>query len=402
MSDPGPRPDSRDPEPPAGGPGPSGEQRASSPRPPGTFRIGTVAGSDVLVSSSWFLVAGLLALLLAPRIDQAEPGLGPWKYVAGLAFAVVLYLSVLLHEASHAVMARRYGFPVSSITLHFLGGMTAIEGEARRPREEFMIAVVGPITSIAVGVVAGGLWLVVPDGLLRVALEVLAVANLLVGVLNLVPGLPLDGGRVLKSAVWRLTGSVHRGTIVAGWGGRVTALGVLCWPVLQEPLTRREPDILDYVLAFVIALFLWSGSTAAMASARLRRRLPGLVARDLARRTLTVPEDLPLSEAVRRAQEARAGSIVTVTGGGRPVGVVNEAALLATPEERRPWVAASAVARGLEDGLSLPVGITGEELVLAISRNPAAEYLLVEPDGTLFGVLSTADVDAAFRDQSPR
>ena len=367
-------------------------------RPPGTIRIGSIAGSDVLVSSSWFLVAGLVAVLVAPRVDEVQPGLGGWKYVAGLAFAVVLYLSVLLHEASHAVMARRYGFPVSSITLHFLGGMTAIEGEANRPRQEFMIAVVGPLTSIAVGAGAVGLWFVTPDGLLRMAVEGLAGANLLVGVLNLVPGLPLDGGRVLKSVVWGATGSVHRGTIVAGWGGRLTAVAVLSWPILQESILNRPPDVIDFVLAFVIALFLWSGATSAMASARLRRRLPGLVARDLARRTLTVPDDLPLGEAVRRAQEAEAGSIVTVTSGGRPTGVVNEAALLATPEDRRPWVAVSTVARTLDEGLSLPVDISGEELILAISRNPASEYLLVEEDGSIYGVLTTADVDRAFRE----
>ena len=367
-------------------------------RPPGTIRIGSIAGTDVLVSTSWFLVAGLLAILIAPAVEREQPGLGPWKYVAGLAFAVLLYLSVLLHEASHAAMARRYGFPVSSITLHFLGGMTAIEGEANKPRQEFVIAVVGPLTSIAVGAVAFGLWWVLPSGLLALAIGALAVANLAVGALNLVPGLPLDGGRILKSVVWGATGNPHRATIVAGWGGRVTAVAVLCWPVVQESVIDEPADVLDFVLAFVIALFLWSGATTAMASARLRSRLPGLVARELARRTLTVPDDLPLGEAVRRAQEAEAGSIVTVTSGGRPTGVVNEAALLATPEDRRPWVAVSTVARTLEDGLSLPVGISGEELILAISRNPASEYLLVEEDGTIYGVLTTADVDRAFRE----
>ncbi len=368
------------------------------PRPPGTFKIGTIAGSDVLVSSSWFLVAGLIAVVMAPRVEEVSPGLGPLKYVAGLAFAVVLYLSVLLHEASHAVMARRYGFPVSSITLHFLGGMTAIEGEARRPRQEFMIAVVGPLTSLAVGAAALGVWFLEPQGLLLMAVEGLAGANLLVGLLNLIPGLPLDGGRVLKSVVWGITGNVHRGTIVAGWGGRITALAVLGWPLVQNRVTGTGPELLDFILVFIVATFLWSGSTAAMASARLRSKLPNLVARDLARRTLTVPDDLPLAEAVRRAQDAHAGSIVTVTGTGRPVGVVNEAALLATPEDRRPWVPVSTVARTLDEGLSLPATITGEDLVLAISRTPAAEYVLVEEDGTIYGVLSTADVDKAFRE----
>ncbi|MCW2852579.1 MAG: peptidase [Nocardioides sp.] len=366
-------------------------------RPPGTFKLGTIAGSDVLVSSSWFLIAGLIAVMMAPRVEQVQPDLGPWKYVAGLAFAVILYGSVLLHEASHAIAARRYGFPVRSITLHFLGGMTAIEGESRTPRQEFWIAVVGPLTSLAVGGAALGLWFVTPDGLLLMAVEGLAGANLLVGVLNLVPGLPLDGGRVLKAAVWRLTGNVHRGTIAAGWGGRVAAAAALLWPLLQEQLLDRPPDVIDFLVSIVIAAFLWSGATAAIASARLRSRLPDLRARDLARRTLAVPDDLPLSEAVRRAQDVEAGSIVTVTSSGRPIGVVNEAALLATPADRRPWVAVSTVARTLDEGLSLPVGIDGEDLILAISRTPAPEYVLVEDDGTVYGVLSTADVDRAFR-----
>jgi Zn-dependent protease len=331
-------------------------------------------------------------------VEAVQPGLGALKYVAGFAFAVVLYLSVLLHEASHALMARRFGYPVTSITLHFLGGMTQIEGEARRPRQEFWIAVVGPLTSLAIGAVALGVRLLEPPGLLLMVVEGLAVANLLVGVLNLVPGLPLDGGRVLKSAVWGLTGSAHRGTVVAGWGGRVAAVAVLAWPLLQSRLLDVEPGLLDFVLVFVVASFLWAGATSAMASARLLEKLPHLVARDLARRTLAVPDDLPLSEAVRRAQDAQAGSIVTVTGSGHPVGVVSEAALLATPEERRPWVAVSTVARGLDDGLQLPATITGEDLVRAISRTPAAEYLLLEEDGSIYGVLATADVDRAFRE----
>ena len=369
-------------------------------RPPGTFKIGSVAGSDVLVSSSWFVVAGLIAVVVAPRIEVAEPGLGAWKYVAGFAFAVILYLSVLLHEASHAIAATRFGLPVGSITLHFLGGMTAIEGEARRPREEFWIAVVGPLTSLAVGLAGLGLVFVTPEGLLLVAAQGLAGANLLVGLLNLIPGLPLDGGRVLKSLVWRLSGNVHRGTIVAGWVGRLTAVAALLWPLLQENLLDTPPTIIDFALALVVAAFLWSGATAAMSAARLRSRLPHLVARQLARRALTVPADLPLAEAVRRAQEAAAGSIVTVSGAGEPLGIVSEAAVVATPLDRRPWVPTSTVARTLEAGLQLPADLHGEDLVMALSRTPAAEYLLVEPDGRLAGVLTTADVDRAFRESA--
>jgi Zn-dependent protease len=359
--------------------------------------VGTIAGSDVLVSSSWFLIAGLIAVITAPAINRAEPGLGDLKYVAGLALAVLLYLSVLAHEASHALVARHFGLPVSHITLQFFGGMTSIDREPDSPKQEFWISVVGPLSSLGVAAVSYLAYLVVPDGLIGLAFSGLAWTNLFVGIVNLVPGLPLDGGRILKAAVWGVSGDTYRGSIVAAWGGRVVALLAIGWPLLTAKVLGGQPTVVDFLFAGVISMFLWSGATAALESARIRSRLPHLVARDLARRTLTVPGELPLAEAVRRAQEAQAGSIVTVTAGGVPVGVVNEAALLSVPAERRPWVPTSSVTRTLDEGLRLPAGIGGEDLIRAISSRPAGEYLLLDPDGSIFGVLTTADVDRAFR-----
>jgi hypothetical protein len=236
-----------------------------------------------------------------------------------------------------------------------------------------------------------------PDGtLIDLAAKMLAGANLVVGVLNLLPGLPLDGGRVLKSVVWKVTGSPHRGTIIAAWAGRVCAVIALAYPLLAEILWGRQSSLSDYVLAFVIAFFLWSGASTEMVNARVRSRLPSLRARSLARRTLAVTPDLPLAEAVRRAQEEKAGSIVVLDSLGRPQGVVNEAAVKATPEDRRPWLPVSAVARSLEPGLTLSADLAGEPLILAMQRNPATEYLLLEGDGEIFGVLVTDDVDRAF------
>lgn len=378
-------------------PDPAGQSGGPSLRPPGAIRIGRIAGAEIFVTGSWFLIAALLTLVMAAPLEAAQPGIGGWKYVGGFAFAVLLYLSVLLHEAAHAWAARHYGYPVRSITLHFLGGLTSIDGEARSPRQEFVIAIVGPLASLAAGLVALLVHRVTPHGVASVAVQGLVGANLLVGVLNLVPGLPLDGGRVLKALVWSVSRNVHTGTTVAGWGGRLAAVAALGWPFLQSRITGTPSTVMDFVLGAVIAAFLWSGATAAMAGARLRRRLPGLIARQLARPAVTVPVDLPLSEAIRQAQLAHAGGLVTVAGDGRLVGVVSEAALVATPEERRPWVAVSAVARALEDGLRLPADIAGEDLIMAISRRPADEYVLVEPDGKIAGVLTTADVDRAFR-----
>ncbi|MFL6022559.1 MAG: site-2 protease family protein, partial [Marmoricola sp.] len=178
-------------------------------QPPGSVRIGSVFGVDVYVRASWFVIALVIASLLEPRIESVHPGLGIWKYVAGVGYAALLYGSILLHEMSHAVLAQRAGLPVRSITLEFLGGSTHIDAEAKSAGQEFRIAVVGPITSLVVGATA--LLVLVwakPSGLTELAIQGLAGTNLVVGVLNLIPGLPLDGGRVLRAAVWQLRGNM--------------------------------------------------------------------------------------------------------------------------------------------------------------------------------------------------
>ncbi|HYO32650.1 MAG TPA: site-2 protease family protein [Nocardioidaceae bacterium] len=366
------------------------------PLPRGTYRLGTVAGIDVTVASSWFIVVGLLAVLMAPRMQQELPEIGAGAYLAGVVFAILLYGSILLHEISHALAARGFGMPVTVIHLHFLGGATEIEGEATTPWREFSIAVVGPLTSLAVGGVSLLVIQVIEGGVTGYVVEALAIANLAVGVLNLVPGLPLDGGRVLQSLVWAVTRRRSLGVVVAGWGGRLAAVLVMAYPFFL--VTRGiSPTIIQYVFAFLIASFLWAGATQALVTAKLRARLPTIQARRLARPAIGVPADLPLSEAIRRAQEAQAGSLVIVNGDGRPAGIVNEAAVVSTPDHRRPWLPTGDLARRLDDSLMLSADLVGEPLVNAMNRNPATEYVLVEADGSVYGVLVTKDVDDAFR-----
>ncbi len=365
---------------------------------PGALRVGSIGGVDVMVRSSWLLVAALIAYVVAPGVDRVAPDLGPLKYVAGVAFAVLLTLSLLLHEISHALMAKRFGISVRSITLHFIGGVTAIDGEPASPKQEFAISAIGPVTSLGIGGLAFALLQVTPSGLLSFVVGGLAGANLVVGVLNLVPGMPLDGGRVLRAGIWAVTGDPNRAGAAAGWVGRGVAVLVLLSPMLLEAFGLAV-GFTDYIVALVFGWFMWSAATAAIMSARIRARLPALQARALARRALSVAEDLPLAEAIRQAHDFQAGSVVTQDAAGRPVGILNEAAVRATPDDRRPWVPVSAVARTLEPGLTLPADIAGERLLLAMQAAPATEYLLVEADGRVYGVLTAADVDAAFAAQ---
>lgn len=372
----------------------------SRPRParPGTVRLATVSGVDITVQHSWFLIVLLIAVVIEPRLQEVEPGLGALAYLVGAGFAVVLYLSVLLHEVSHAVAARSFQMPVTSINLHFLGGATEIEGEATTPWREFVVAVVGPLTSLAIGGLAYLLVGTLDGGLVRFSIASLATANLVVGVLNLVPGLPLDGGRVLQAVVWGVSKRRTLGIAVAAWGGRVAAVVALFYPLILL-VTGHTPSVVDYLMAFMVGAFLWAGATQALLMAKVRTRLPKLQARRLARPAIGVPADLPLAEAIRRALEANAGSLVVVSSGGRPEGVVNEAAVASTPPERRPWMSTGDLARRLESGLMLPADLQGEELLRAMQTTPATEYVLMEPSGSVYGVLVARDVDNAFRDE---
>jgi CBS domain-containing protein len=146
----------------------------------------------------------------------------------------------------------------------------------------------------------------------------------------------------------------------------------------------------------VLAAFMWTGATQAIKATKVRERLPALQARRLARRAVSVAADTPLAEAIRRADESKARAVVVVDHDDKPIAILNETAVMATPEQRRPWIEAGSLARTLEPSLVLPADLSGMALLDAIRQAPATEYLLVEPSGQVYGVLAARDVDLAF------
>ena len=356
--------------------------------------MGRPFGIPVYVSPTWFLIAILITVMFEPTV---RPPLDrPFSYVIAFAYAVLLYASVLVHELSHSIVARLFGLPVRAITLHLLGGVSEIEREPETPWREFLVAVAGPLVSLALG--AGGYAVLTLAPLPPVAERLtgaLTIANLVVAVFNLLPGLPLDGGRIVRAGVWKLTGRPRTATIVAGWTGRAVAVGVL---VLSAVLSATGEDgrWLTVLWGALVASFIWVGATEAMRVARVRDVIPRLNARAMARRAVRVPRGVPLAEAIRRAREADAGAIVVVGHDDDPIGIVSETAVNATPEHRRPWVDAASLTRSLSPDLILPADISGDDLVEAIRRTPATEYLLIEPSGELFGVLAAEDVTKSF------
>ena len=348
------------------------------------------------MTPSWFLIAALITVFFAPTVASRVPGIGSARYLVSLLFAVLLYLSVFVHELSHTVVAKALGLPVRRITLQLLGGVSEIEREPESPGKEYLIAIAGPLISLLLAGIGFALVGLFGEGTVtRVLAGELALSNGLVAAFNLLPGLPLDGGRVLRAAVWAVSGRPHAGTVAAAWVGRVVAVALLAVPLVAG-IGRGSPASLVNVLYFaLLASFIWGGATAALRAAQLARWLPRLPLRTLARRALPVPADLPLAEALRRATESGARGLVVVDGAGRPEAVVSEAAVAATPEVRRPWVAVGTLARTLGPELVLDADLAGSAVLEAMRRAPASEYLVVERSGDMYGVLASADVASA-------
>jgi CBS domain-containing protein len=237
-----------------------------------------------------------------------------------------------------------------------------------------------------------------PDTVAGTLCSQLRWANLVVGIFNLLPGLPLDGGRMLRAVIWKLTGRQTTATIVAAWAGRVLAIGLFVIPFVTGAVTLSGTggDITTVIWLVVIAGFMWTGAGQAIKATRFRERLPALQARRLARKAVSVAADTPVAEAIRRADESHARAVVIVDHEDTPIAILNETAVMATPEQRRPWLEAGSLARTIEPNMVLSADLSGLALLDAIRKAPATEYLLVEPSGQVYGVLATRDVDHAF------
>ena len=194
---------------------------------PGSLRIGKIFGIDIYIHISWVIILVLLTWSLAvgwfPVLYHGFSAVTYW--VLGFIAAVLLFVSVLLHELAHSVVARARGLPVKNITLYIFGGVSNIEKEPGSPGIEFQIAVVGPLTSLLIGVLAFVLFFLLGQysPALGAILWYLGLANILLGIFNLIPGFPLDGGRVLRSIVWKIDGNLRRATRIVTVVGQIIA-----------------------------------------------------------------------------------------------------------------------------------------------------------------------------------
>ena len=356
--------------------------------------IGRLLGIPIYVNASMFILAALVTVGYGDYV-RTELGIPPAAgYAVGFGFVLCLLGSVLLHELGHALTARRHGIGVRGITLELLGGWTEMDRDAPSPRVDALVSLAGPAVSLVLGGLATVAAIALPD---RTVLDQvffqLAASNVIVAVFNVLPGLPLDGGRVLRAGVWALIHDRNRATEVAGWAGRLIAFATACvatWLYRGGVIT-----VFGLLFVLLVVFVLWQGAGQSIRLARMTRRFPMIDLRALARPVLTVPSGTSVGEAQRRAGlDQRPGlALATADSAGRILALVDPEGAARVPEERRPWVAVDTVARGVDALPALAVGMTGEQVVREVQRHPGAQYLVTAGEDVV-GVLHVADLAA--------
>ena len=313
----------------------------SSPSP--GLKIASLRGVPVYIGRSWPLIAIVIVALFGPQVARLHPEWGLGAYAFAVAYALLLLVSVLVHEAAHALTGLACGYRVNRIVADLWGGHTAYDSPDSTPGRSALVAAVGPLSN-AVMAFGGYLALqqVSGDGAAPLLLMAFTWSNAFVALFNALPGLPLDGGFVVDALVWKITGSRAKGMKAAGWCGRAVAVGVVLWALLPVLTGSGFASMWTLVWSLLIASFLWRGATAAVNVGSNREFLGGIRVADVMRPALAVPATTPIAELPETGSP-----LVLLDGEARPVAVVPPGAHVRVPFEQRASVPASALGEAL-------------------------------------------------------
>ncbi|OAE01780.1 site-2 protease family protein [Arthrobacter sp. OY3WO11] len=357
--------------------------------------LGRIAGVPVVLAYSWFIIAAFTVIVYGPVLAGQNPALGVSAYIVAFAYAVLLLVSVLVHELAHALTAKIYGWPTQKIVLNLWGGHTQFESFTASPGRSVLVALAGPAANF---ILAGGAWLLLSTVSMGSVAEILTNifmwANFLIAVFNVLPGLPLDGGRLVESAVWKATGSQAKGTVAAGWGGRIIVVAIGYWFVARPLLAGDAPDFSLLMITVLVGGFLWMGASASIQQGTLRGRLHLVSAAGLS----TPAAGLPSAATVEDARQYIGGgatSLVVCGPDGRPEAVVDPAALSSVPVHAAASTPITAVSYALAPGAYVPEWSKGQELLQFLSQLEGRHYAVVDHNGKVTGLLSQDAVLAA-------
>jgi Zn-dependent protease len=356
-----------------------------------SVRIARVLGIPISFDYSWFLIFALLTWALAANYYPAAYPTWPraWYWIAGAATALIFFLCVLLHELGHSAVAIRYGIPVRSITLFVFGGVSQIEGEPPSAGAEFWIAIAGPAVSAALAVIFAVIGRAAARGGMLFGLTTyLSYINGALAVFNLIPGFPLDGGRVLRAILWKSTGSLRKATLAAANVGRFVGFAMIVWGATQAFAGQVGSGLW---IAF-IGWFLENAASAQVQQQVIGSLLAGHTASEAMNRNYTsAPASTSLKDLVDRHILGGGSRAVVVTRDGEAVGLMTVHQAAAVPRDR--W-ATTTVGEAMTpfDRVKRIKPTTGLWDAAAAMNQDGVNQLLVTEDGRILGMLTRADV----------
>ena len=352
-----------------------------------TFKLGRVFGIPIGVHYTWFLVFFMLTYLLA------EQWRGPWAWGWAAATSLLFFASVLAHELSHSVVALARGIPVRGITLFIFGGVAQITREAKTPLTEFLVAIAGPLCSLAL---AGGFYLA-RDPLGDVSRDLMFMAhslfyfNLVVGIFNMAPGFPMDGGRVFRAVIWAVSHNYQVATKIAIRSGQgiaflLISLGValIVWDLVEPRVNALWNGMWTIFIGFYLGSAAFSSYHQFQRRESLRRRVAGEI---MSAGCVTVPEGLTLMQLADAHGTPAPSSVFLVTRAGYPASLLTAAAMYAVPKARWTVTTVESVAIPLDEVPTATPQADALSLLEMMEEKNAGQVLIVS-NGSLLGYVA--------------
>lgn len=359
----------------------------------GTIRVGNLFGIPFYIHPSWFLVLGLVTWSYSSGLAAQFPQLaGGLALLLGLLTALLLFSSVVAHELGHSFAATRQGIDVKSITLFIFGGLASLEKESKTPGEAFWVAIAGPLVSLllfslftAVGFATGA------SGALAAILGVLASVNLALALFNLIPGLPLDGGNILKALVWKVTGNPYKGVVFASRVGQIFGWVAIASGLVPLLLFGSFGNFWNALIGF----FLLQNAGNAAQFARVQERLTGLTAAD------AVTSDSPIVSATLTLREFADERILNwqnwhrflvTDDNGQLVGAISINDLRTIPTTLWSETQIKEIMRPVEDFTTVKSDQPLLEVVKLLEQGKLSALAVIRDNGVLVGILEKASI----------
>jgi len=359
----------------------------------GTIRVGTLFGIPFSIHPSWLLILGLVSWSYGSGLAAQFPQLGAGTAgLLGLGAALLLFASVLAHELGHSLVALRQGIAVQSINLFFFGGLASLEKESKTPADAFWVAIAGPLVSLALfallSLVVSGTGITGP---LAAVLQLLASVNLILALFNLIPGLPLDGGNILKAAVWKLTGNPYRGVTFASRVGQLLGwIGILS-SLIPLLLFGRFFGLWNALIGW----FLLQNAGRAAQSATIQEQMSGLTAADaVIAESPIVSADLSLRDFADQVVFAKSNwqRFLVTNAEGQLLGAIALEDLRTVPSDR--W--AETLVRELTHPLADATTATVDQPLLEVAKLLEEKRLptlpVLQDNGVVVGLLEKGSI----------